>query len=403
MNYVLKNIKTFAAQETVVFLMTVVCVMCSAIIINFAFGFYRHLQQEEADALNGIHDFAIDFQDETRQEVTKGRLLQTLLSVDESVLQDCVIYFYIRFPEDVSDDPVVDTGLLLESTEFCIEEGKITPAPLEEQLKERGILIEGSYFTQEQFDNGELVCLSYAENTIWTSGAENREDDEQYQWSMHYRQTHNGKYTVHGKEYTSIGILDDIAIIPVVPITTLEDDCFVMRVYFQYSPSIITRDQFNAIAAAVQEEFGSLAVIPDLSFTELDNRKFYRLMAIFTAILSVLSGVVVALLYEYIIMKRKKKLMIFRLCGLSRAKAAAVYFAECAVIMVTAYAVSTVLYHNILLPFLGRSFVYMPRFYHPGSYLALGGAYLAVSLLFMLALITGSIKDEISDGIREVD
>lgn len=399
LKYVLKNIKTFATQETVVFLMTVVCVMCSAIIINFAFGFYRHLQQEEADALNGISYFSITFQKEGREEVSKDRLLQTLLRLDNSIYKDCIVLFEIRFPEDKSEDPVVDSAVLAELAFFCIEDGRITLAPLEQRWKETGYLIEGSYFTQEQFDNGELVCLTYDENVIWGSGTE---DDEQYRWSIHYRQTHNGKYIVHGKEYTSIGIIDGAVVVPMVPITTLDNDCYVIRVGFNYAPGIVTRDQFNAIAAAVQEEFGSLAQIPDLSFTELDNRKFYRLMAVFTVILSVLSGVVVALLYEYIIMKRKKKLMIFRLCGLSRAKAAAVYFTECAVIMVTAYAISTVLYHNILLPFLGRSFVYMPRFYHPGSYLALGGAYLTVSLLFMLALITGSIKNEISDGIREV-
>lgn len=379
--------------------MTVVCVVCSAIIINFAFGFYRHLQQEEADALNGISYFSITFQKEGREEVSKDRLLQTLLRLDNSIYKDCIVLFEIRFPEDKSEDPVVDSAVLAELAFFCIEDGRITLAPLEQRWKETGYLIEGSYFTQEQFDNGELVCLTYDENVIWGSGTE---DDEQYRWSIHYRQTHNGKYIVHGKEYTSIGIIDGAVVVPMVPITTLDNDCYVIRVGFNYAPGIVTRDQFNAIAAAVQEEFGSLAQIPDLSFTELDNRKFYRLMAVFTVILSVLSGVVVALLYEYIIMKRKKKLMIFRLCGLSRAKAAAVYFTECAVIMVTAYAVSTVLYHNILLPFLGRSFVYMPRFYHPGSYLALGGAYLTVSLLFMLALITGSIKNEISDGIREV-
>lgn len=379
--------------------MTVVCVMCSAIIINFAFGFYRHLQQEEADALNGISYFSITFQKEGREEVSKDRLLQTLLRLDNSIYKDCIVLFEIRFPEDKSEDPVVDSAVLAELAFFCIEDGRITLAPLEQRWKETGYLIEGSYFTQEQFDNGELVCLTYDENVIWGSGTE---DDEQYRWSIHYRQTHNGKYIVHGKEYTSIGIIDGAVVVPMVPITTLDNDCYVIRVGFNYAPGIVTRDQFNAIAAAVQEEFGSLAQIPDLSFTELDNRKFYRLMAVFTVILSVLSGVVVALLYEYIIMKRKKKLMIFRLCGLSRAKAAAVYFTECAVIMVTAYAISTVLYHNILLPFLGRSFVYMPRFYHPGSYLALGGAYLTVSLLFMLALITGSIKNEISDGIREV-
>lgn len=399
MKYVLKNIKTFAAQETVVFLMTIVCVMCSAIIINFAFGFYRHLQQEEVDALNGISYFSITFQKEGREEVSKDRLLQTLLRLDDSIYKDCIILFEIRFPEDKSEDPVVDSAVLAELAFFCIEDGRITLAPVEQRWKETGFLMEGSYFTKEQFDNGELVCLTYDEKVIWGSGTE---DDEQYRWSIHYRQTHNGKYIVHGKEYTSIGIIDGGVVVPMVPITTLDNDCYVIRVGFDYAPGIVTRDQFDAIAAAVQEEFGSLAVIPDLSFTELDNQKFYRLMAVFTVILSVLSGVVVALLYEYIIMKRKKKLMIFRLCGLSRAKAAAVYFTECAVIMVTAYAVSTVLYHNILLPFLGRSFVYMPRFYHPGSYLALGGAYLAVSLLFMLALITGSIKNEISDGIREV-
>ncbi len=397
LKYVLKNIKTFAVQETVVFLMTIVCVMCSAIIINFAFGFYRHLQQEEADALNGIDYFSITFQKEGREEVSKDRLLQTLLRLDDSIYKDCVIFFEIRFPEDKTDNPAIDNASLVEWGYFGIEDGKITLAPVEQEWKESGFLIEGSYFTKEQFENGELVCLTYDENIIWGGG----EDDELYRWSVHYRQTHNGKYIVHGKEYTSIGILSG-GIVPMVPITTLENDCYVIRVGFDYAPGIVMRDQFDAIAAAIQEEFGSLAVIPDLSFTELDNQKFYRLMAVFTVILSVLSGVVVALLYEYIIMKRKKKLMIFRLCGLSRAKAAAVYFTECAVIMVTAYAVSTVLYHKILLPFLGRSFVYMPRFYHPKSYLALGGTYLAVSLLFMLALIMGSIKNEISDGIREV-
>lgn len=393
MKYLIKNICAFASKERIVFFLTVICIMCSSIIINFSYGFYKHLQQEKLDLIDDVDNFVIDFQDSTRDHVTKGKLLKVLCDVDDLAFNQCVIYFEIRFREDKTDNLAIDNTMLVANVQFCIDEGNIKLASLEKEWKEKNILIDGNYFSMEQFDKGELVCLKPKEYEYIY--------DEEIKWAQHYKANSNGKYLIHNKEYTSIGTQDLMGVIPVVPITTLDDECYVQRAIFSYPHSVLRTD-FDLITTAIKNEFGDYAIIPDLSIQELDVKKFLIIMSLFCFVITIISGLVLALLFEYIIMKRNEKLAIFRLCGLSRNKAVMIYLLEGALIIIFTYVISTLVYRFLIFPILSDAFIYMRNAYTLWSYLKLGILYIVISLFFLLILIINNINNEIINTVRRI-
>lgn len=49
MKYIAINIKNFIKNETAIFALVILCILSSAIIINFAFGFYHHLKVKKLE------------------------------------------------------------------------------------------------------------------------------------------------------------------------------------------------------------------------------------------------------------------------------------------------------------------------------------------------------------------
>ena len=148
MKYVFINLKSFIKNEKIIFFLMVLSIISSTIIIEFAFGFYHHLEQKKVDEMQDTKEFSIDFTDPTRTTVTKGAVLQILTNLDPGVLSDCTIYLGGRFQNDKTKVAAIDNSLLEESLPFTLNDRKICVAPIEQKMKESSILVDGRYFVQ---------------------------------------------------------------------------------------------------------------------------------------------------------------------------------------------------------------------------------------------------------------
>lgn len=393
MKYILKNIKNFVKHETLVFILTIACICSASLIAVFSFGFYHHIEQKKDDELNGVLMFGIEFHDETRTNVTKGSMMEVIMGLDSRVLEGCIIYPEGRFLEDKTDDPVIDNSVLPVDLAFSVSDGRVTAAPLGEKLLESGLLKDGDYFSAEQVENGEYVCIgSFLEPENW-------HDPEQRKWAYKYAPDENGNYTVDGKTYKCIGHADNWTVTPKIPVTTVDDDCYIQRISFEFE-NPVTRYIYNEISSAFKERYGSMAEVEQLSIKDIDSQKFYSLLIALTAAIGLLAGIVAALLYEYIIIKRRKTLTVFRLCGLSLKKAVSMYFTECVSISAASYVFSVLLYHNLMLPYLSKSFEYMGQSYSLKVYFTIGIIYISIILAMLFLMIYRSTKNEIAGELR---
>ncbi len=395
MKYIIINIKNFIKNETAIFILVILCILSSAVIVNFAFGFYHHLKQKERDSENDDNAICIDFHDESRTTVTKGNLMDLFMGLDEDILNNCVIVFEGRFQEDQTDDPVLDNSMLVVYMEFSIQDGVITAAPLGDIWKEYALL-DGEYFTPEQVENGELVCLAPPPHRgVANEGAE--------EFVEKYSMNPDGTYTVGGKDYTCIGHVEFYPYIPIVPVTTVTDDIYIQRIFFDYGgKSIVTRRVYETVTEAVREKYGALAEIQPMELQEVDSRKFYKTLLVLCILLVGMSGLILSMLYQYVLLQRRRQLTICRICGMTRGKAKALYFLECFFLSLVLYLLAVLFFHFVLLPYLGRMFEYIGASYSLYSYTLLGVLYMGISSVILYGMISRHTGGRIADELREV-
>jgi predicted lysophospholipase L1 biosynthesis ABC-type transport system permease subunit len=115
-----------------------------------------------------------------------------------------------------------------------------------------------------------------------------------------------------------------------------------------------------------------------------------------SALLALLSALNFAMLYQYILQKRRKRLAVFRICGCTKWKAFRSYIGECMAISIPAYAVGTAVFGMLLENVFDQMFPYMKAAYSPAIYLSIFAIYAAIVLVVLSVLILSSIKKQIA-------
>lgn len=393
MRYLVRNIKNFAKYEKTIFILYILCICASTIIINFAYGFSYYLKHKKADEANGIYSFSVDVYDAEKNIVTIANILDALKKVDSKEIENCTISLEVRFREDVTAVSTIDNSMLVEFVCFRLIDGEIKNAPIESGWQESGVIVDGDYFTSEQYENGELVCLASA------SAPESYTTQEEIKWAKKYSENENGICYVDGKSYKCIGHVSWYSCVPMVPVTTLDGDEYVQRIGFEFDDSL-GRKQYDAIRVALVSEFGDMVGVQELNIAEVGNQSFYSFLGVLTFFLCIASGIVMSMLYEYILLKRKKMLTVYRLCGLIRARAIMLYIMENLLITIAVYIISTILYSKIILQYLLRSFEHMEEPYLTKIYVLIGLAYMACVMSELLFMIVTQVKRNITYDLR---
>ncbi len=394
MKYIRKNLKNFLKNETIIFCLVFLCILSSAIIINFSFGFYHHLEQKKLDETVDANYVLVDFYD-TR--VTKGELMKVLPGFSEELLSKINLTPAVVWPEDLKEpDGAIDSWTNWFSLSFRYDNGEIKiDKDFEKNMKNAGNLIKGRYFTQEEMDNKELVCVMEDEKVSWNGKGS-------YFSNVKYHPDDNGKITIGGKKYTVIGQFKNYNPMPMVPVTTIEDNWYVAQLEIDIrNGKNVTRSQYNEIKDYMEECFGDAATVEPLDLPEEDSEKFYNSLLLLCFVMVSLSGVVLSVLYEYVLLKRRKQITIYRICGMTRRKARGLYLGECILLSSGIYIVAVLLFQYGVLPHLKRSFEYIAASYTLATYCRLGILYLMVTCLIEYGMIRRQLRDNIVTGLKE--
>lgn len=394
MKYIRKNLKNFLKNETIIFCLVFLCILSSAIIINFSFGFYHHLEQKKLDETVDANYVLVDFYD---RRVTKGELMKVLTGFSEELLSKINLTPAVVWPEDLKEpDGAIDSWTNWFSLSFRYDNGEIKiDKDFEKNMKNAGNLIKGRYFTQEEMDNKELVCVMEDEKVSWNGKGS-------YFANVKYHPDDNGKITIGGKKYTVIGQFKNYNPMPMVPVTTIEDNWYVAQLEIDIrNGKNVTRSQYNEIKDYMEECFGDAATVEPLDLPEEDSEKFYNSLLLLCFVMVSLSGVVLSVLYEYVLLKRRKQITIYRICGMTRRKARGLYLGECILLSAGIYIVAVLLFQYGVLPHLKRSFEYIAASYTLSTYCRLGILYLMVTCLIEYGMIRRQLRDNIVTGLKE--
>ncbi len=388
MRYVVLNIKNHIRSEGVIFVLMVICVIASTIVMFFSFGLYHHMEQKRVDMQLGQNDITVNLTDSSYTVATKQNVVKACVALPEEILSHCYFYASARLPgeEEIADHEV---GMVADvSLYYSVHNGKITVADIGDELKRQKYIVDGNWFTANQIEKGELVCLAVKPNTIM-----GYKSDAAEQYLKQYQPDANGYYHVDNKTYRCIGHLD-LGTVPLIPITTLEDSVYVYNVMICFD-KIVSRAEYDAIVKVFNAQFGNVAHVLPLAIPDLDGTKFYTTLIIICTLMALLSGVVLAMLYEYILLQRKKQLTIFRMCGLTLVKAKKMYLMECMLVTFLSLVVAMIIFGCGILPWAENIYEYIGESYTWVSCIILCAIYFIGTMVVLSGMLQITLKGNI--------
>lgn len=380
MQYVYLNLKNGIIKDLIIFILMIISMVVSVIVILFSFGLYHHMEQKKIDAKFGQKAVSMNFVDDTYQVTTKSAVLETCKDLPEEVLSQCYFYATARLKgEERIEDHDVDIIATL-SLYYAICDDRVTAADIGTEWKEQGALTKGEWFSAEQVENGELVCIVMDPSIQYVYSSE---ADELY--GKQFELDKDGKCTFDGKKYTPIGYMRG-GPMPIVPITTVDNDIYISGLSIVFE-NVVSREMYDQIKEVFDHHFGNKVAVSKMTAPDVDGEKFYGTLMITCVAMATLSGVIVAVLYEYILLQRKRRFAIFRVCGLTLHRARRMCLMECMIIGVLSYGIAILFFEWIVRPSAQKVYIYIGQSYSLKTYAVLGGMYLGIMLLVLEGML----------------
>lgn len=395
MKYIIKNIHKFVKDDTLVFVLMIFTVVISSLMLHFSYAVYQNYEIEKESALKDddyiyvMFNYEIEhidinhpasqymLMDYDGDAITKEMMTECLSDIDEAVLSEVTSILtqvsYCNYPFNLS---------------FLYQDGKYKIC---EETVTNGGIASGRYFTQEDYDTGAKVALIFDyEHANASIGSPITE-------GMLYDDTHikigDELYEIIGTQICSLDI-------PLLPVTVFPDDAIIVNaIKFEFNDSV-SLYQYNQVCDAVEEHFGNLATVLPVDLPDIDTIRLYNTIIVISVIISVIAALNFAILFRYILNKRRKQISCMRLCGLKYGKTVLLYMGECMILTIIPFIISAFSFAKWILPWISSFYKYGFDTYNKMVYVILFGIYFAIAFVVMLFMVMTNIskKRVISEG-----
>lgn len=378
MKRVLSNIFSFAKKERTIFAIIVICVVSSAFIINFSYGLYYNYKTQKNETELELKTLNPEIMQ--GRSISKGDFQRFAESLNEKTLDSMlVIYAGADLSEFESDE-----GPGAFPMRFVIHAGKYDICEhTRKNWEEKGVITSGRYINNYEEQCGELVAV------VGGSSAD--------EWNAACSKFRNadGTITMFGKKYSVVGTYSAGTAAPIVPFLTIPGDVPITQIGFSFERNI-THSMYNDITLKAEESFPGLLKFPELKFPDNDTVSIYNNMIWIALLISLLSVTNFAMLYRFILLKRRRGLAIMRICGCSRVRAVLMYLAECVVITLPAYAVGAGLNILVTNKVMCRVLDFFKQAYSLKTYLCLFVGFMFVFIIIVIPMISLSVGRKIN-------
>lgn len=369
--YILKNMLSFVKNDKMIFLITVLTVFVSAFVMNFSYGIFYNSQQEKKD----FEYIPMEIIGKGTDELNKKKLYEYIFSLSDKT--------------DEQIDSFIAYGKIEPFTEPFIFHFRrsgnnlITDATVIENGKKYGILLGGRFMTDEEYSNGAMVALIETDEPRIINGVPegNIKDyiNEETKRALKDEET----VVVDGKEYKIIGY-KSIEESPEIPLTTVDDDVKIIGLNI-YPHARLTSTAYKEI---VNKATGLIEY--DFEMSDSGEIMINNNLILISFFISAIAAINFTVLYKYILIKRKKSLAVFRMCGCSVCKAVVMYIAECILITMPVYILSTCVYEIFVKNIFSNIFEYISQAYNLKVYLFIFFLYI---ILFIIILMISIVKE----------
>ncbi len=362
-----KFLKNLIKNNTMFFVLLMITVVVSTLILNFSYGLYQNYHTLKAESVNDNYYTNLLIRDDT---ITKGELEEFILSICEDTNAHINLWS-IDLYENGDKNNRYPFGI-------CVKNGRITQSEkFADNILASGFLKSGSYFTKKQEESGELVAL--------ICPPENLEGLTNYEYEIKTFDIEDNKTEIFGKTYEIIGT-HGYAYMPFVPFKSVPDDVNVLSCSMGFD-NIMTKSQYNELKDITEAYWGGRVVMPNIRIIDNQDIYKYNTVMLVAAVISIISGLNIAVLYKYILIRRRKTLSIFRICGCTKFKAVCLYIEECLCFIIPFYIISLFVFHYKLLTFFSKYYKYMSSAYSLKVYAVIFMIYIILSIAVLLFTI----------------
>ncbi len=391
MRYIFRNLKSFAKNETLLFCITILCVFCSSIILNFSYGLYQnyHALREEAEMSDEFTGFRPTIRE--GETMTKGQLQQYVESISTDTMN--AVQFVYSSSRDLDGFPSEDCGLFY--MRFSMQDGVYqTCHDTRDSWEKDNLIIRGRYISDDEEASGAHVCMIANDSGRgWSDASLNIKNDD-------------GTVTLFGETFEVVGEYNAGSDCPLVPFLTVPDDLEIRDFSLVFltgdgDGSYITQAQYNELVSIADEVLPGILEYPELDFPDEDTTYLYNNIMLISVLISVLSVINFAMLYLFILKRRGRNLAILRVCGCTKGRVARTYLGECLVLSIPIYVIGAVVYMILLKYVLAGFFPDMEASYSIPVLLIIFLMYLVIMLVILGVLIWRNIRRNIVTVIKE--
>lgn len=378
MRYVLKNIASFIHHEKVILSIMILCIFCSALIMNFSYGLYQNYNVQKTEAEYELNEFAPEIA--SGVELTKGDLKRYVESLSNETLNDMEVTYATAKLDGFPSDEYGRFWM-----RFTINNGKYHVCETQKKNYENtGRITSGRFISNEEESTGKLVAIVTTKGGKWTKLSEAIRSGD-------------NTISIFGNSYEVVGTYDGgTTQYPIVPFLTVPDNQIVDSLGFAFYKNI-TRSRYDEMVQIAEEVLPGAFIFPELQFPDTDSIYLYNNIMSISVFIALLSAINFAMLYLYMIKKRGKNLSVFRICGCTKSKAVHIYLGECAAISIPVYLIGTGVYILLMKNIFADIFPNMKEAYSPLIY----GSIFLIYLLSMLIILEIVIRSKVSKEITE--
>jgi len=376
MKYVFKNLKSFAKHEKVIFIILIICVITSSFVMNFSYGLYMNYKTALYESREDLQKIWPQLSE--NMTLTKGEFQQFVEAIDATTHDKIdLIYAGIDLTQiGYEEHAYFPMRFVIKSGKYCAPENRV-----KKPWEDTNQIIQGEYLSSKDEAAGAYSAMISV--------------DEQGDKSI------GDTVEFLGNTYTIVGIYQADSFVPLVPFLTVPDELEIFECAFFFT-EYITRPSYDDLIRAANETIPNKLVFPELQLPDDDVFSLYRNIILISVMVAIVSVMNFAMLYLFVIRKRRNTLAVMRLCGARKMQVARLYLSECIVITVPMFFLGTLTFHILLDMVFAKIFPYMKEAYSLGVYALIFIIYLLAMMLVLGIIIRkntcANVKEYLLEG-----
>ena len=411
--YICKNLRSLFSAQRLLAALLVLNIIVSCLVICFSYGLYHNYRAvitkgEEEDVKNiavlvGDSDFH-------SLDDAKGLEVGSLSPSQLSALMSAFSESTLENVDGITFNYIVKTPLYFNDTDFHgeIPDYDENAQPYYNILSCSIALKDGriadnknsltAVFSQEEYFSGEkIVALSeyyFSDNNApgYSFGETSA--------SACKLPANAENIIINGERYRIAKVLDEqtygSGFDMEIPYAAIPENAQVLcRSYSEHQRACftinfkqpLTHRQRDDISECIKQNLGEQFYLEDIRFTDVTDLGYYGSIIAVSLLIAAISAINISVLYSYILEKRSRDLAVYRICGLSKGRAALSYLLECVIINAPLFLVTEIIFAKLLVPLLARFFPMIRLAYNVKLYAAIFFIYLFALCFVMLIML----------------